>query len=116
MLNRSKLHLNRFGTIQLVKDYREILQTWHHIEKPANEVIPFLKLVGPSSPCKTVKTSDNQLNTMQENPIDSIRQLKLSHPHKIILGHLNVNSLRNKVESIADVIQGIFDFFFLIRN
>ena len=59
MLNRSKLHLNRFGTIQLVKDYREILQTWHHIEKPANEVIPFLKLVGPSSPCKTVKTSDN---------------------------------------------------------
>ena len=27
MLNRSKLHLNRFGTIQLVKNYREILKT-----------------------------------------------------------------------------------------
>ena len=26
-LNRSKLHLNRFGTIQLVKNYREILKT-----------------------------------------------------------------------------------------
>ena len=26
MLNRSKLHLNRFGTIQLVKNYREILK------------------------------------------------------------------------------------------
>ena len=26
MLNRSKLHLNRFGTMQLVKDYREILK------------------------------------------------------------------------------------------
>ena len=27
MLNQSKLHLNRFGTIQLVKNYREILKT-----------------------------------------------------------------------------------------
>ena len=27
MLNRSKLHLNRFGTIQLVKNYRETLKT-----------------------------------------------------------------------------------------
>ena len=26
MLNRSKLHLNRFGTIQLVKNYRETLK------------------------------------------------------------------------------------------
>ena len=48
---------------------------------------------------------------MQENPTDSIRQLKLSNPHKIILGHLNINSLRNKFESTADVIQGTFDIF-----
>ena len=27
MLNRSKLHLNRFGTIELVKNYRETLKT-----------------------------------------------------------------------------------------
>ena len=27
MLNRSKLHLNRFGTTQLVKNYRETLKT-----------------------------------------------------------------------------------------
>ena len=95
MLNRSKLHLNRFGTTQLVKNYRETLKTWRHIEKPANGVIPILKADGPSSPCKTTKNSnisDNKLNAMQENPIDSIRQLKLSKPHKIILGHLNTRS------------------------
>ena len=39
MSNRSKLHLNRFGTFQLVKNYREIW-TWHHKEKPANESVP----------------------------------------------------------------------------
>ena len=86
MLNRSKLHLNRFGTIQLAKNYREILKTWHHIEKSANEGIPILKLVGPRSLCKTAKNSKLKkikLNTMQENPIDSIIQLKLSNSHKI---------------------------------
>ena len=116
MLNRSNLHLNRFGTIQLVKNYCENLKTWHHKQKLANKSVPILKPVGPSSPCKIVKKSkisDNQFNTMQENPIDSIRKLKLSNPHKIILNHFNVNSLRNKFESVADVIQGTFDIFLL---
>ena len=49
---------------------------------------------------------------MQENAIDSIRKLKLSNSYKIILGHLNVNSLRNQFELVADVIQGTFDIFF----
>ena len=101
MLNRSKLHLNRFGTVELVKKYREILKTRHHIENPANETVPILKPVGPSSPCKTVKNSnmsDNQLHTMQENRTDSIRKLKLSSPHKIVLSHLDINSLQNKFQ------------------
>ena len=59
MLNRSKFNLNRFGTIQLVKNYREILKAWHHKEKPANESVSILKPVGPSSPCKIVKKLKN---------------------------------------------------------
>ena len=79
---------------------------------------PILKPVSPSSPCKTVKNknSDNELKTIQENPIDSIRKLKPSNPHKIMLGDLNdlnVNLLQNIFESIADVIQGTFDIFLL---
>ena len=50
---------------------------------------------------------------IQTGKPNSTRQLKLSNPHKIILGHLNINSLRNKFESIADVIQGTFDIFLL---
>ena len=50
---------------------------------------------------------------MQENPTDSTRKLKLSNSYKIILGHLNFYSLRSKFESVADVIQGIFDIFLL---
>ena len=59
MLNRSKLHLNRLGTIQLVKNYREILKTWHHKEKPLNEGIRILKPVHPRPPCKTAKKLKN---------------------------------------------------------
>ena len=65
MLNRSKLHLNRFGTTQLVKNYRETLKTWRHIEKPANEGIPILKPDGPSSPCKTAKNSKISASLIQ---------------------------------------------------
>ena len=50
---------------------------------------------------------------MPENSIDSIRKLKLSNRHKIILGHLNVTSPRNKFKSVADVIQETFDIFLL---
>ena len=78
--------------------------------------VPILKPVGSSSPCKTVKNSkisDSQLNAIQENPIESIRKLKLSNSHKIMLGHLNVNFLRNNFEPIADVIQRTSDIFLL---
>ena len=67
MLNRSKLHLNRFGGIQLIKNYHEIKKIWLHKEKPAYESVHILKPIGPSSLCKTAKNSnisDNQLNTI----------------------------------------------------
>ena len=66
-LNRNKLRLNRFATIQLVKNYREILKAWHHKEKSANESVPILKPVCLSPPDKTInnsKITDNQLNTI----------------------------------------------------
>ena len=115
MLNRGKLHLNRFGMIQLVKNYCEILRTWHHIEKPANEGIPILKPFGLSSPCKTTKNSkisDNRLNTVQKNPIDSIRQLKLSNPHKIILGHLILTPFEANLSQLQMLFREHLAFFF----
>ena len=33
-----------------------------------------------------------------------------------MLGYLNVNSIRNKFESIADVIQGASDIFLLLET
>ena len=33
-----------------------------------------------------------------------------------MLGHLNVNSLRSKFESVGDIIEGAFDIFFWSKN
>ena len=77
MLNWSKIHLNRFGMIQLVKNYRKIIKAWHQKEKLVNENVPILKAVGSSSSCGTVKKwkiSDNQQKAIQENPIDFTRK------------------------------------------
>ena len=60
--------------------YLELLIKTHK-EKPANESVPILKPDDSKSAVKTVKnskTSDNQLNTTQENPVDSIKKLKPS--------------------------------------
>ena len=38
------------------------------------------------------------------SPKDSIRKLKFSNPNKIILGHLNLNSIRLKFECLRDMI------------
>ena len=46
MLNRSKLHLNWTGAIQLVKNYREILKPWQQKEKSTNESVTILNDLG----------------------------------------------------------------------
>ena len=38
---------------------------------------------------------------------------RLDYPKNIIFGHLNINSLRNKFESISELIKGKFDIFLI---
>ena len=38
-----------------------------------------------------------------------LRQLRLSNINKVIIGHLNINSLRNKFEMLMDIINGSID-------
>ena len=78
-----------------MKNYREILKTWQHKEKHANESVSVLNTLSHSSPCNFT-IPGNPLNTNQENSITSVRKLKLLYLHKFMLTHLNVNSLRNK--------------------
>ena len=42
-----------------------------------------------------------------------LRKQRLGYPKNVILGYLNINSLRNKFESISELITGKFDIFLI---
>ena len=51
------------------------------------------------------------------SPKYDIKRLKLSNPNKILLGHLNINSVRSKFECVRDIINNNIDIdSSLIRN
>ena len=41
------------------------------------------------------------------------KNLRASYPNNIVIGHLNINSLRNKFEILSTLIADTFDIFIL---
>ena len=69
----------------------------------------------------TLPTNNNK-NKNLENPVASfshtegyslIKDLRVSNINRIIIGHLNVNSIRNKFENLMTMIQGNIDILFI---
>ena len=46
----------------------------------------------------------------------TLRCLRSKHPKHVFLGHLNVSSLRNKFESLNELIKDIFDIFLVSES
>ena len=111
MLNGSKFQLKRLDLIQLVKNYSGILKTWQHKES-VNESPSILNTLSSSLLCNY----EIPVNSLYTNQDTNQLPLKLSNLHKIMLGHLNVKSLRSKFESVGDIIEGAFDIFFWSKN
>ena len=55
-------------------------------------------------------------NTLSENPYVILRDMRLKNINKIIIGHLNVNSIRNKIEMVSDIIRGNIDIFLISES
>ena len=51
-----------------------------------------------------------------EKPFKTIRSLRSKHPKNVFLGNLNISSLRNKFESVNEVIKDTFDIFWLSES
>ena len=49
----------------------------------------------------------------KSTPKYDIKRLKLSNPNKIILGHLNINSVRSKFECLRDIINNNIDILLI---
>ena len=47
------------------------------------------------------------------NPIETLRTIKNDNPHKIIIGHLNINSIRLNYEFLKELICKNIDIFLI---
>ena len=50
-----------------------------------------------------------------ENDLNKIKMQRLEHFNTLIVGHLNINSIRNKFEMIAETITN-FDIFLILES
>ena len=49
----------------------------------------------------------------KETQYATLQHLRVKHIDKILLGHININSLRNKSETLADLIKGKLDIMLI---
>ena len=64
-----------------------------------------------NSSSKSFSDYDNILD--KGNLFTSTKSIKAKHPKNLFLGHLNVNSTRNKFVSIQELIKRTFDIFLI---
>ena len=101
-LNESKLHLNRGGTPILQNTFTIVLSSIFRWQKEENRVA--------STPLL-----NEEYIPEAKNPVDKInvnaelRSVRVKNLNKLIIGHLNINSLRNKFELLMHQIKDNID-------
>ena len=50
------------------------------------------------------------------NPSDILKKIKLSNVNRLVIGHININSLRNKFESLKILIKGNIDLLVITES
>ena len=55
---------------------------------------------------------------MSENPnlLSGLRNFKIKNFNRLVIAHLNINSIRNKFESLTNIIQGNIDILVLTET
>ena len=67
-----------------------------------------------SSENESVNSDPNYVirkNDSSAASVGSLEKLRLENPDRLIFGHLNINSIRNKFEMLTNIIQGKLDIF-----
>ena len=51
--------------------------------------------------------TENDINDAKQG----LKEINIQSPNKLILGNLNINSVRNKFEALTDIIEIIWTYF-----
>ena len=101
LLNQIKLHFNIYSRSFFVRNIRNFLNNFIWRKKRHNS--------GKIDSSPSLEISDDNLGFTDgvANKFRGIRKQHLKNPKTIIIGHLNINSIRNKFEIIAETIVNV---------
>ena len=57
--------------------------------------------------------NNDEIISDKESPSTTLQNLRLKNVDKIIIGHININSVRNKIHMLADIIRGRVDIMLI---
>ena len=102
--NWKKLHLNWKGKSRLALNFlNQIRKFWRpvgHLNEPVSPNDQSDKVEHKVSE-KLESPSSDPIIDRNTNGICELKQLRNQNPHRIIIGHFNINSIRNKFESLV---------------
>ena len=130
-MNGSGLHLNRHGkgklAMNLIKNLRELRRknfnrNWQQSGKSSHYVSNSVcnddckrkpDTAGPKHPLKTKHACSSADFQDTGNQMNALHEIRIKNASRLIIGHLNINSLRNKFEMLEEIIKDKIDIFLI---
>ena len=115
--NYGGVHLNTAGSKILAENFILTLsrQTWQGIIRDNDALIGNVSETESSSGT-TKYLPDDSLEVKVTISFPFLKKIRSKHPKNLFFGQLNVNSMRNKFESVQEIIQNTFEVFVICET
>ena len=96
------LHLTEHGTSRLaMNDIATIRKLWNNVGYPKCDLD--LKSIKPTETFKTIE------NNCEEGPLEILKKIRINNVNRVVAGHININSIRNKVDMLSSIVKDNID-------
>ena len=111
-LGQKGLHINPKGKGRLALNFmKQIRKFWRSVERLNESFLPFD--LPDKTDHKVLRKSENllfkPLNEENTYDIRELKHLRNENPYRVIIGHININSIRNKFESLVKYVGNNLD-------
>ena len=97
---KDEVHLNNNGTIALANNLIKAINRKH--------------VAWHASSCSNDETNEILIDDSFENdPRSSLKDLKLKNSKRLVIGHININSIRNKFEALKEIVNDNVDILMI---
>ena len=113
-LNESKLHLNSNGIKIFAENFSRFLVklNWRQQRKTNLNTSISLDLDKKSHSCETPNKGSTE-SAQTGDPKEILKNLRLKNVNRLICAQLNINSLRNKFDSLINIINNNIDILMI---